>query len=117
MLPEDQELFTRTYDAFNARDIDAVIATLHPEVTWPNGWEGGWVHGHAAVRDYWTRQWAVIDPHVDPVAFAIDERGRIVVTVHQVVRDLQGQVLSESTVEHVYTLDDGLITHMEIRDP
>jgi len=26
-------------------------------VDWPNGMEGGRVHGHAEVRAYWTRQW------------------------------------------------------------
>jgi hypothetical protein len=26
---------------------------MHPEVDWPNAWEGGRVVGHAAVRDYW----------------------------------------------------------------
>jgi hypothetical protein len=25
------------------------------------------VHGRDAVREYWTRQWDVIDPRVDPV--------------------------------------------------
>ncbi|MGH9204759.1 MAG: nuclear transport factor 2 family protein [Vicinamibacterales bacterium] len=52
--------------AFNARDLDAVRAVMHPKVDWPNGWEGGRVHGHAGVRNYWTRQWGAIEPHVEP---------------------------------------------------
>ena len=64
-----QDLLTRTYRAFNARDIDAVLAVMHPEVDWPNGMEGGRVRGHAAVREYWTRQWTMIDPHVEPLEF------------------------------------------------
>ncbi|MGH9765311.1 MAG: nuclear transport factor 2 family protein, partial [Blastocatellia bacterium] len=57
----NQDLLSDVYNKFNARDIDAVLAALHPEVDWPNGWEGGRVHGHAEVRDYWTRQWKELD--------------------------------------------------------
>lgn len=116
-MPTDRELLTDAYAAFNARDIDAALATMHPDVEWPNGWEGGYVHGHDGVRDYWTRQWAAIDPHVDPVGFDADESGRTVVTVHSVVRDPEGTVLFDGTVEHVYTIEGGLIRSMEIRQP
>jgi len=109
-----QDLLTRTYRAFNARDIDAVLAVMHPEVDWPNGMEGGRVRGHAAVREYWTRQWTMIDPHVEPRGFGGDATGRIVVDVHQVVRDLAGKVLAEQRVLHVYLIEDGLIRSMEI---
>jgi hypothetical protein len=114
-MPVDNELFTKTYEAFNARDIDTALSVMHPDVDWPNGWEGGRVHGHEGIRDYWTRQWAAIDPHVEPVGFKTDEPGRIVVTVQQRVRDLDGKIIAEGTVEHVYAVEDGLIKSMEIR--
>jgi hypothetical protein len=117
MISTDHDLFTKIYSAFNARDIDAVLAVLHPEVDWPNGWEGGRVYGHQGVRDYWTRQWAAIDPYVEPVGFDTDETGRTIVKVRQRVRDLKGNVIAEGTVEHVYLVEDGLIKHMEIREP
>jgi pimeloyl-ACP methyl ester carboxylesterase len=110
-----RDLLTRTYAAFVARDIDAVVAVLHPNVDWPNGWEGGRLYGRDAVRDYWLRQWAAIDPHVEPFGFETDETGRTVVTVHQVVRDLHGQVMSDEMVRHVYVIgDDGLVVRMDI---
>jgi ketosteroid isomerase-like protein len=105
----------RTYAAFNARDLDAVLAAMHPDVDWPNGMEGGRLRGHAAVRAYWTRQWTLIDPRVVPRAFTIEPDGRIAADVHQVVRDLAGTVLRRDAVRHVYTIRDGLITSMEIR--
>jgi hypothetical protein len=80
---------------------------MHPEVTWPNGWEGGWVEGIEGVRHYWRRQWAALDPHVEPRAFKREADGRITVSVHQVVRDLTGAVLADRMVEHVYQLQDG----------
>jgi hypothetical protein len=110
------EVLKKAYAAFNARDIAGSLATMKPDVAWPNGMEGGTVHGHDGVRAYWTRQWGMIDPHVDPVSFNADESGRVVVGVHQVVRDLAGKVLMDRMVEHVYTLEDGLITSMEIRE-
>jgi ketosteroid isomerase-like protein len=116
-MPSDYDLLTRIYDAFNARDIDAVLAVMHPDVDWPNGWEGGRVHGHQGIRDYWTRQWAAIDPSVEPIGFATDEAGRTVVKVHQMVRDLEGNVMAEGVVEHVYLVEAGLIKSMEIREP
>jgi hypothetical protein len=110
------ELLKKAYAAFNARDIDGALATMKSDVAWPNGMEGGTVHGHEGVRAYWTRQWGMIDPHVDPVSFKVDESGRVVVGVHQVVRDLAGKVLMDRTVEHVYSLQDGLIRSMDIRE-
>lgn len=109
-------LLKKAYAAFNARDLDGALSTMRPDVVWPNGMEGGTVHGHEGVRAYWTRQWGMINPHVDPVSFDIDDSGNIAVGVHQVVRDLQGKVLQDRTVQHVYTLDDGLIQSMNIRE-
>jgi ketosteroid isomerase-like protein len=117
MMLADQESLQKIYKAFNARDIDAVLAVMHPDVDWPNGWEGGRVHGHAGIRDYWTRQWAAIDPHVEPTAFRTDESGRTVVTVQQRVRDLDGNLIAEGTVEHAYVIEAGLVRSMEIQEP
>ena len=110
------ELLKRAYAAFNARDLNGALATMKPDVVWPNGMEGGVVHEHEGVREYWTRQWGMIDPHVDPVSFKDESDGRIAVSVHQVVRELSGKVLMDRMVEHVYSVKDGLISSMEIRE-
>jgi ketosteroid isomerase-like protein len=109
-----EELLRSAYAAFNARDIDRALAVMHPDVDWPNGMEGGRELGHDAVRDYWTRQFGLIDSHVEPESFE-DVDGKIVAEVRQVVRDLNGALLSDQQVEHVYTLRDGLIARMDIR--
>ncbi len=109
------ELLKAMYRAFNAREIDTILAVMHPEIIWPNGWEGGYVYGHQGVCDYWTRQWAAIDPRVDPIDFNTNDAGVIVVRVHQVVRDKEGTTLSDSMVEHLYELENGLIKRMEIK--
>src|SRR5580658_8324900 len=108
------EAMKAMYRAFNDRDIDTVLATMHPDVDWPNGMEGGRVHGHQGVREYWTRQWGMIDPYVEPVNFRTDEPGKTTATVHQVVRSLDGNVLVDQMVEHAYLIEDGLIRRMDI---
>jgi ketosteroid isomerase-like protein len=110
-----RDLLTGAYAAFNARDTERALAAMRPDVEWPNGMEGGYVHGHAGVREYWTRQWRLIDPHVEPRGFATEATGHVVVDVHQVVRDRSGSVLSDQMVQHVYTIADGLIARMSIR--
>ena len=113
-MSEHEELLRRAYEAFNARDVDAALALMHPDVDWPNGMEGGRVLGRDAVREYWTRQFELIDSRVEPEVFTTDEEGRVVVDVHQVVRDTAGELLSDGRVEHVYTIRDGLVERMEI---
>jgi len=110
----DWAIVLAAYREFNARHIEAVLALMHPDVVWPNGMEGGYVHGHEGVRAYWTRQWAMIDPRVEPMKIEKDPSGRSVVEVHQVVRDLSRNLLLDTLVHHAYTLRDGLIERMEI---
>src|SRR4051812_6259587 len=108
------ELLRAAYAAFNARDIDAAVALMTADVTWPKAFKGGFVLGPEEVRAYWTEQWSEIDPHVEPVAFHPEEAGRILVAVHQVVRDLTGTVLADAHVGHRFTIEDGLIQAMEV---
>jgi hypothetical protein len=112
-----RELIKLIYTAFNKREMDTVLAHLHPDVDWPNGMEGGRVHGRAGVREYWTRQWGLIDPHVEPVSIEDDPSGRTIVDVHQVVRDLSGKILADQMIQHVYFIRNGLIERMDIQSP
>jgi hypothetical protein len=107
-------LIKSMYAAFNARDIDTVIEQMTDDVDWPNAWEGGRVVGRDAVREYWTRQWAVIDPRVEPTSFTERQNGSIAVEVDQLVRSLQGELIGQGTVVHVYSFRDGLVARMDI---
>lgn len=109
--------FDELYEAFNRRDIDAVLATMSDEVDWPNAWKGGRLIGREAVRDYWTAQWAEIDPHVEPLSVAERGDGSQAVTVRQVVRSADLQLLGDREVVHVYRLDGGLIRRMDVEEP
>ena len=114
-MPDPEALLRSAYSAFNARDIDAALELMHPEVDWPNAWEGGRVVGHAAVRDYWSRQFAAISSDVEPVRFTQEPDGSITVDVHQVVHDVAtGELISDSTVRHSYQLRDDMIMRMDV---
>ena len=113
VIMDAMEQLKRVYAAFNARDLDTAVSLMHPDVDWPNGWEGGRIQGRDAVRDYWTRQFESIQSNVEPLEFT-EAGDRVAVTVRQVIRDLDGNVLSEGRTSHVYTLRDGLVTRMDI---
>jgi ketosteroid isomerase-like protein len=49
-MTTNQTLLQSAYNAFNNRDIDAILAVMHPDVDWPNGMDGGRVHGHQSDR-------------------------------------------------------------------
>jgi hypothetical protein len=108
------ELLRAAYAAFNARDLDAALALMTPDVAWPKAFKGGFVRGTEEVRAYWTEQWSEIDPHVEPVAFHTEEAGQVLVEVHQLVRALTGAVLADEHVVHRFTIEHGLIQAMEV---
>jgi len=110
------------YDRFNARDIDGILGALTDDVAWANAMEGGHVDGHAGVRDYWTRQWAIVSPHVEPVSFDKASDGSIVVEVRQTLFDLEGRPLQETqglrdkTVGHVFRLRGDKVARFDVRE-
>jgi ketosteroid isomerase-like protein len=113
---ESEAMLRRMYAAFDARDVEAIVGAMHPDVDWPNAWEGGRLRGRADVLAYWRRQFEAIDPRVTPEGFAERPDGRIAVDVHQVVRSLDGELLADRRVVHVYALRDGLVARMDVED-
>jgi ketosteroid isomerase-like protein len=113
---EREETLRHAYRAFNDRDLDAVLALMHPEVDYPTHWEGGRVVGRDAIRAYWDRQMSEISSTVEPESFIEEPDGAVTVLVHQVVHDAKsGELLTDSRVRHRYWFDDdGLVTRMEV---
>jgi ketosteroid isomerase-like protein len=104
------------YAAFNAREVDACLDAMTPDVDWANGWEGGRVVGRDAVRDYWQRQWAEIDSTAEPTAVTERPDGAIEVAVHLVARDKAGNLLNDSAGRHIYEFRGDLIERMTIEE-
>jgi hypothetical protein len=115
-MPAEVSMLKHLYDRFNGREMEKVLEFLDENVTWANGMEGGHVQGRAGVRGYWTRQWAMVDPHVDPIAFSVGSDGELIVDVHQVVRDLKGNLLADGKVNHVFRIENGSVKRFDIRE-
>jgi hypothetical protein len=111
-----QDVISQAYSAFNQRDVDAALMLMSENVSWPTASEGGRVVGKQEVRDYWTRQWAQFDPRVDVLEVVERGGGETGVKVHQIVKNLKGDVLSDTELWHVYTIANGLIERMDIKD-
>jgi hypothetical protein len=108
------DIIKKAYTSFNSRDIDSVLLLMHPDIHWPKAFEGGYVIGHEAIRDYWTRQWSEINPKVEPIAIIERPDGKIGVEVYQLVKDLDGNVLFDGNVKHIYVITNGLLRQMDI---
>ncbi len=115
-MADTKTLIEQAYSAFNKRDIDGALALMTRDVSWPKASEGGKVVGKEEIRAYWTRQWAEFDPYVEPLAMTEEDGGKTRVRVHQLVKSLQGDVLSDSEVLHVFSVNSGLIAAMDLGD-
>ena len=109
-------IIEQAYAAFNKRDIDGALALMTQDVSWPKASEGGKIVGKEEVRAYWTRQWGQFAPHVEPLTTTEEDGGKTRVRVHQLVKSLQGDVLSDSEVFHVFSVNSGLIAAMDLGD-
>ncbi|HEX8737004.1 MAG TPA: nuclear transport factor 2 family protein [Pyrinomonadaceae bacterium] len=112
----EQRFLQNLYEAFNRREVEKILSVMQPDVVWANGMEGGFVYGRDAVREYWRKQFEMTRGQLEPLEFQRDENGRSVVTVHLMVRDLEGNLLAEKTVRQIFTIENGLISLFEIGD-
>ena len=113
-MSSNRQFLQNLYDAFNNGEIETIISVMHPDVKWANGVEGGFVYGRDAVREYWTNQYKVIQVQLETLKFETDENNRNVVTVHQIIKDLQGNLLADATIQQIFNIESGLIGLYEI---
>jgi len=115
-MANTQTLIAEVYSAFNRRNIDSALALMSESVSWPKASEGGRVIGKEEIRAYWSRQWNEFDPHVTPIEVIDRGASKIDVRVHQLVKSLGGDVLSDSEVWHFYTTRGALIERMDLEE-
>jgi hypothetical protein len=116
IMSSNQQFLENLYEAFNKREIETIISLMQPNVKWANGMEGGFVYGQSAVREYWLKQFETMRSTLEPLDYETDENDRNVVTVRLVVRDLEGNLLLEKTVQQIFTIENGLISLFELGD-
>jgi SnoaL-like domain len=112
-METNRHLFQELYKNFNNRRIDLVISQMTPDVKWANGMDGGYVYGHDGVREYWTRQFNIVKSQVTPVRIDV-ENDSVKIKVHQVVHDLEGNLIADEMVDHHFYLNNGKISEFII---
>ena len=114
---DDQVSFLEeAYRLFNGREIDALLALMTDDVEWPDVARGKVLRGKAAIRPYWTDQFATADPRVTPTAY-IPTGEEIVAVVDQQIFDLEGKALAPvAVVYHRYAFDGDRIRRMQVFD-
>jgi hypothetical protein len=115
-MADTKTVIEQAYSAFNRRNIDGALALMTEDVSWPKASEGGKVVGKEEIRAYWTRQWGEFDPRVEPVEITEVSGTKIRVRVHQLVKSVQGEVLWDGEVLHVFTVNSDLIAAMDLGD-
>jgi ketosteroid isomerase-like protein len=115
-MADTKTLIEKAYAAFNGRDIDGALALMTEDVSWPKASEGGKVVGKEEIRAYWTRQWGEFNGNVEPLEITEEEGGKVRVKVHQLVKNLQGEVLWDGQVLHIFKVNSGLIAAMDLGD-
>lgn len=112
-MDSSNTFFQDLYKNFNERKIEIVISKMADNVKWANGMEGGFVYGHEGVREYWARQFKFINANVTPLEIEF-EKETAKIKVHQVVYDLNGNLLADELVYHYFYLADNKIVSFEI---
>lgn len=113
-MDDAQALLTRFYDIYNRRDFAAFSTFLTPDVDWPDMVEGGRLIGREALGAYWARNDKSITIDIAVVSITALPDGRIAADINQVVRNLAGQVWSDTCERHIFTLRDGLVARLDI---
>ncbi len=111
-----RDLLRRAYAAYNAQDAAALAELVGDDVDWPDGGDGR-LHGRAEVHAYWTEQWTRTRTHDEPLGFEDVDDGRTAVRLHQVVRGLDGSVLSTGDFVYLFRIEDGLIRRLDVEGP
>lgn len=113
-MDDAQALLTKVYEAYNRRDFAAFSAFLAPDTNWPDLVEGGRLIGPEALRAYWARNDKMITVDIALVSVAALPDGRIAADVNQIVRNLAGQVWSDTCERHIFTLRDGMVARLDV---
>ena len=82
------------------------------DVDWPDGERS--LHGKEEVRSYWTEPWTQTRTHDEPVSFSELDDGRTAVHLSQVVRSLEGSVMSQGRSLHMHRIEGDPISRMDI---
>lgn len=117
-MSDRKTLLARLYAAFNDRDVGALIASMHPDVSWPNFLEGGRIEGRDALRAYWIDQFKLVTPEASPIEMRELSEDRVFVRLHYVIKALDGGgVWTDEITNNTFTFAGDEILRMDWGEP
>jgi ketosteroid isomerase-like protein len=118
MSPESNvDVVKKFVDAFNRRDMDAIVDNLHAEVElheWPDAPGTQSYRGPEGVQqalDNWFDVWEWMQVTIEDV---VEEGDRVLISFHHRAKGKGSEVEVETDSHNVYTLDGGKVTRMEL---
>lgn len=109
-----EDLVVRYQEAIGRRDVEAVMAMMHPAARFEDFLDGGEITGPTAVRAFYQRLFETLAPDLGLIAVTTQPDGRVLVELQVATHDKSGHVWSETRSQARYTLVDGLIHGIEL---
>lgn len=106
-------LLEAMYAAFNQKDLDGLLAGLHPDIDWPNFLAGGRIKGVEALRTYWAEQFEIIDPEASPISYETLPGDQIRVKLHYMIRARAGGIWTDEILFNTFTFDGDRVVRMD----
>ena len=110
----NEQVLRRAYNAYNSQDSDTLLTLVSEDVDWPNG--RARIHGKSELRAYWVEQWTRIRTHDELVSIKETEPDQYIVRISQMVRSLDGSIVSRGEFDHIHEIRNGSIVRMDIRE-
>jgi len=115
---ENREIVRRAFDAFNSKDIERILAVMHPaaeiDVPASRSVEPDVYHGHAGVRRYFEGTWDGWDDVRFEVERLWDADGCVVVAIHVTGRGKRTAIVTEMRSGGVFTVDKRLVLRIRV---
>jgi ketosteroid isomerase-like protein len=117
MSRENVETTRKGMEAFNRRDFDAALASLHDEVTWERFLSRAeaatpLVRGKEELRHVWESQVEALDLRIEPEEF-ISIGEKVIVPTQVIAQGSGSDITLTGSVTWVYSFERGVVTRVE----
>lgn len=102
------------YEAFDRKDVPAMVATLHPDASWHNMLGPDRLEGAEVIGRMWAEQITRFEVQVSPIALTLEADGSLLAEAYFVIRGINGRLFTEEKGTQRYRFRDGLIVWMEL---
>jgi hypothetical protein len=107
-------LIKKAYEAFNSQDIKSAITTFHENIEFQKEFNGNYLKNQNQIIEHWTNGWKEFSVKDKPINIIERTDNKFEVTVHQIVKDKQGKILSDGILKHIFTIQDNLLLRLDI---